>query len=1153
MSNTKKLRERLLKKLTELFQLDQPDLDFGFYRIIQTKALQIKSFIDKDLLQIIEDAFGQIDEARKAELEANITRELEAAKEYGVADPEQSPKVMEARAKYEALRDGATAEADIYDHLYRFFERYYDDGDFISRRYYARESAGKAAPFAIPYNGEEVKLHWANADQYYVKTADYFSNFSFDISQAVEIRTMTNDEKVLNGIPETPLKVHFRIVDASEGEHGNVKESEEKKRFFVLYEDKPVEFNDSGELVVNFEYKSLPGGKNEVKPETEKALKEKFGKSLNKGDMPNLAMAVKIKESVSQIDKLNEYISVLNLYAPTDKIPNRPLLTKYINQYTARNSRDYFIHKDLGSFLKRELDFYIKNEVMRLDDIENADAPAVESYLAKIKVMRKIATKLIDFLAQLEDFQKKLWLKKKFVTETNYCITLDRVPEALYSEIATNEAQREEWVKLFAIDEIGVSQEEAEKKDKELFDVETISYSVPLTVEFLKTNDKLVLDTAFFSDEFKTKLIESIEDFDEKCDGLLIHSENFQALNLLQERYREQLKCVYFDPPYNTGDDGFVYKDNFQSSSWSSMMSQVVQNLYSFLQEDGSLFANCDENEFLNFGHLLQTIFDKKNHVETITWNKRVPKNDKGIGNIHEYIYLFAKNQKVRRSNDRGYVMRKDSLEEIFEIVKKEKSKGSDILTAQKVLKKFYKKQGFDRGITLYCELDPNFEIFGKINMSWPNAKTEGPRYEVINPATGKPAPIPDRGWRWKEETLKKAEQDGPTFKLPDGSIVKGKVWYSSKENIQPSSITYLKEVESFLLRSIISLKSDGSIQLDNLGLGGIIDYPKPVKLAEWIFYSTEETSGYFLDCFAGSGTAAHGILALNREYPGDRKYILIEMGDYFDSVLKPRLHKTIYSTDWKKGNPTTRNTGISQCFKYIRLESYEDTLNNLEFDNNPDRSRAIESNPSLKEDFMLHYLLNVETRGSQSLLNIDAFTDPTAYTLKIKKPGSDEQVEKQIDLIETFNYLIGLRLENMAAPQTFTASFTRKEDPELPEDQNTKLVVDGKIQLDDDGKWWFRKVEGWVPADRMNPNNGIKELVLIVWRKLTGNMEEDNLMLDEWFEKYRISTRDFEYDTIYVNGSNNLPNLRKDDENWKVRLIEEEFHKRMWDVEGEA
>jgi adenine-specific DNA-methyltransferase len=201
----------------------------------------------------------------------------------------------------------------------------------------------------------------------------------------------------------------------------------------------------------------------------------------------------------------------------------------------------------------------------------------------------------------------------------------------------------------------------------------------------------------------------------------------------------------------------------------------------------------------------------------------------------------------------------------------------------------------------------------------------------------------------------------------------------------------------------------------------------------------------------------------------------------------------------------------------------------------------------------MLRYLLDVETRGSQSLLNIDAFADPTKYTLKVKKPGSDEQVVQNIDLIETFNYLIGLRLESMAAPQKFAAKFVRKPDPELPEDQNTKLVVDGKVQLSEKGKWWFPKLEGWVPADSMNPNNGQKEKVLIVWRTLTGNLEEDNLMLDEWFEKNRISTRDFEYDTIYVNGSNNLPNLKKAGDTWKVCLIEEEFHKRMWDVEGQV
>lgn len=300
-------------------------------------------------------------------------------------------------------------------------------------------------------------------------------------------------------------------------------------------------------------------------------------------------------------------------------------------------------------------------------------------------------------------------------------------------------------------------------------------------------------------------------------------------------------------------------------------------------------------------------------------------------------------------------------------------------------------------------------------------------------------------------------------------------------------------------------------------------------------------------DFFAGSGTAGHAVINLNREDDGKRKYVLVEMGEYFDKVTKSRIQKTVYSKNWKDGKPTARQTGISHCFKYIRLESYEDTLNNLRLDHNPQRKKAVAANPALKEDYMLRYLLDVETRGSQSLLNIDAFADPTAYILEVKKPGTDEYATRAVDLIETFNYLIGLRVLHSSVPQTFQATFKRITDPELPEDQHTKLVVDGRIRQDEGGPWWFRKVEGWVPKDAANPNNGQREKVLVVWRKLTDDIEQDNLMLDEWFQKNRISTRDFEFDTIYVNGSNNLPNLKLDDENWKVRLIEEEFMKRMW------
>lgn len=425
MPTTQQLRTRLANKLKELFQLDQPDLDFGFYRIMHAKAEQVTAFIENDLLKIVADAFGHLEVQNSQGLLTQAKQRVidtlgeDAFDAEGnlVAAYRNSPigkSYLAELAKIEQNKSALSAEADIYDHLYRFFERYYDAGDFISRRYYARETVGKAAPFAIPYNGEEVKLHWANADQYYIKTAEYFTNFTFDLRQAAEVR----DQRLpLNfGEDKSPLVVHFRVVDATEGEHGNVKTSEANKRFFIIHADNPVERTVTGELVCNFEYRADP----------EKTGKDDTWRAKRNSEAVELILDM-LRVMAKDDQAINEYLILFQTLAPTTEEKNRSLLAKYINQYTARNTMDYFVHKDLGGFLRRELDFYIKNEVMRLDDIENAEVPAVETYLTKIKVLRKIANKLIAFLTQLEEFQKKLWLKKKFVVETNYCITLERV------------------------------------------------------------------------------------------------------------------------------------------------------------------------------------------------------------------------------------------------------------------------------------------------------------------------------------------------------------------------------------------------------------------------------------------------------------------------------------------------------------------------------------------------------------------------------------------------------------------------------------------------------------------------------------------------------------------------------------------------------
>jgi adenine-specific DNA-methyltransferase len=456
---------------------------------------------------------------------------------------------------------------------------------------------------------------------------------------------------------------------------------------------------------------------------------------------------------------------------------------------------------------------------------------------------------------------------------------------------------------------------------------------------------------------------------------------------------------------------------------------------------------------------------------------------------------------------------------------------------------------------------------FGDLTVGMDATMRPNQFYDLISPFTGKAYRAnPNRVWAYIPESMKTKIEEGKVafpddpkllalgIKITGPMLKRFKCELKSDVNPVSTLIDTGKGQDDIgsVVHLFAGLNTEATKEIQNTFGNSQFTYAKPMSLVSVLVDQfCPNNNDQALDFFAGSGTTGHAVINLNREDGGKRKYILVEMGDYFDTVLKPRIAKVVYSDSWKDGKPTARHTGVSHCFKYIRLESYEDTLNNLRLDDSPQRKKAVAANPALKEDYMLRYLLDVETRGSQSLLNIDAFADPTAYTLEVKKPGTDEYATRAVDLIETFNYLIGLRVLHSSVPQTFQATFKRITDPELPEDQHTKLVVDGRIRQDEGGPWWFRKIEGWVPKDAANPNNGQREKVLVVWRKLTDDIEQDNLMLDEWFQKNRISTRDFEFDTIYVNGSNNLPNLKQDDENWKVRLIEEEFMKRMWNGES--
>ena len=1120
MSNTKKHRIRLVTLLKELFQLDKPELDFGLYKIMHAKSMQITHFLETDLLKEIEQAFGEKDSVDASQLKAQAIAKLKEA--LGEDAIDEHGQLLEAYAKTpagkkyqhelemaEAAKETITAESEVYDHLYRFFERYYDNGDFMSRRYYARESDARSAPYSVPYDGREVYLHWANKDQYYIKSSEYLTNFTFELNEA--IRQEAERQKGQKGKGQgfdfdtaqgiKPLKVHFRIVDASEGEHGNIKASTDQKRFFIIHADNPV-FIENDELVIQFQYRNDA---------------EKTGQDAKWQETRLQQAEAAIVEALKSDANAVSFLKSLQMPAPIDSKDKRSLLGKYLQKYADRNTMDYFIHKDLGGFLRRELDFYIKNEIMRLDDIENAEAPKVEQYLGKIKVLRRIAHQLIAFVAQLEEFQKKLWLKKKFVIETNYCITLDRIPESFYAEIAANDKQREEWVKLFAIDEI--------KADL----ASSVGYSKPLKVEFLKSNPFLLVDTALIDEGLKSKILSEIPDIDDQSNGLLIHSDNFQVLKLIQEKFKSKIMCTHIDPPYNTATSGFLYRNAYQHSSWISMMAERLELVKDLLTKNGSMLCHIDENEY----ELLFLMCEQIGlpNAGTMIWDKRNPMlGRKGIATQHEYILWRASAPGpvyLRNANQRLILSKaKEFIEKCGGINDDAKKYFSTWISNCTVL---------SGGEKAYKNIDDDGKVYRPVSMS-AGTPSSDPRYYVplVHPVTNKECPVPPTGWSRPPETFARLQEEGLLI-------------FGRDHTTLPQLKLFMTEDSRRQAPTVIQDTGRGKTDMQHLGLE--FPYCHPLSLyVELIGAASDQSDAVILDFFAGSGTNGHAVISLNREEGTNRKYVLGEVGVHFDTVLRPRIQKAIYSKDWKEGKPVSRE-GISHCIKYLRLESYEDALNNLVLKTDESRDSVLSSSPVMNREYLLHYFLDVETQSSQSLLNIADFRDPTAYKMLIKKPGNEEQTQQNIDIIETFNWLIGLWVEHMAAPQTFSAEFERERDADLPKDQNTRLVCK-RLKQDLEGDYWFRIIEGYtlkVPGD-----NTSKVKTLIVWRKQTDDAEKDNAALQKYLmEKLQISPRENTYAVIYVNGSHTLPNPVVEGEQTKVRLIEEAFHNAMW--AGEA
>ena len=973
--------DELITKLKEIFQTDRADLDFGIYRILNSRSTEINHY---------------------------LSRELPAQVKAALADKAQ--------------------EAAVYNHLLTFFARYYDAGDFISQRRY------KGNTYAIPYNGEEVMLHWANKDQYYTKSGENFSDYRFTLSDG--------------------RRVHFKLV-AADTAKDNQKDLNHT-RLFVLAEKQEAEYDDEGA---------------EIRPALAPVETAADGQTLTihfsyqprpKGEKQDAYLSA-VKKAVAAADSVQQDWAELFSRAPTEKQPERTLLDKHLAAYTQKNSADYFIHKDLGGFLRRELDFYIKNEVMNLDNLQSAaDFAPLERDLRLIQTLRKIAHKIIDFLAQLENFQKKLWLKKKFVAASHWLITLNHIPEDLLPQVATNEKQRAAWENLFAFKQL----------------------PPPLDIfSLVKTNPYLVVDTSLYPPEFQAALLTRLsKDFlslDAATDGLLIHSDNFQALNLLQARYREQVKCIYIDPPYNTNASPIIYKNGYRHSSWISLLENRISLGLNLGSQSSIQFTAIDHAELFNLGELQDSLFKEENRIAIIP----IQNNPKGrnqavfFSENCEYMFCYAKN--ITHAKFNQIAIDQEVLDTFTETDEDGKFRYENFIRART---SWSRKNKPNNWYPLYVSPD-----LSKITRE----KKED--YSELYPITENG----EFSWKNIGESFDSLNKDN-YFKavLEDEKIT---IYHKYREQQVFKNFWPQKKYQS---------EFNGTNLLKNIIGSSLFNFPKSIFTILDSIKIVSSKTDLILDYFAGSGTTAHAVINLNREDGGKRKYILVEQAEYFNTVLKPRMQKVIYSKEWKDGKPQADDDGnfhgVPQIVKVLKLESYEDTLNNLQLKKPDLLTHTL--NEQTAQDYLLHYMLDMESRDS--LLSTDDFCKPFDYRLNIATDSAGAYTPQVIDLVETFNYLLGLRVD---------------------------AVEDRRF----DKGYVF--VEGHLDGER----------ILLVWRDCE-RWDYDGLQ--RLLAKKKIKPQESEFAEIYINGDHTLPTVWQDNDaeggmarTLKIRSIEAEFLRLMF------
>jgi adenine-specific DNA-methyltransferase len=383
----------------------------------------------------------------------------------------------------------------------------------------------------------------------------------------------------------------------------------------------------------------------------------------------------------------------------------------------------------------------------------------------------------------------------------------------------------------------------------------------------------------------------------DSAQNVFIEGDNLEVLKLLQKAYNDQVKLIYIDPPYNTGND-FVYNDDFsdpvrhylevtgqldddgnrlrantdtsgrKSSRWLSMMYPRLLLARNLLTDDGTIFVSIDDNEVAHLRELLDDIFGPENFLGQFIWAAGRKNDAKYISTSHEYILVYARNIQSLNSNIGQWRKKKDGLEEIYKKASEIRQKyGSDYHGATNEMKLWFKS--LDDGHPSkkhkhYSTIDSRGVYFPD-NISWPGGG--GPKYEVLHPETKKPVKIPSRGWMYSNlERMQEVINDE-------------RVHFGLDENSVPCIKRYLVDTENEVPYSVFYLDGRGATKrLTELMGGPYFDFPKDEIVLQQIIEFASDKDGIILDFFAGSGTTGHSVLLQNAKDGGGRRFILVNI-----------------------------------------------------------------------------------------------------------------------------------------------------------------------------------------------------------------------------------------------------------------------------------